>query len=176
MLTSIIFIYLCIIHIHANIVSKMYKFVDDTKLSHRDRNSYDITELQEDIINVLSGQTSGILISMLLNILCCTSCITTWKATITSSISQVPTARQQRDLGIIITKDLNLHKQTEKSCETRTEYWGYYKSRELILPLCKSIVSPHLEYAVQFWSPHLRRDIDKMVTIQRRATQIILEI
>ena len=51
-----------------------------------------------------------------------------------------------------------------------------YKIKELILPLYKSLVLPHLKHAVQFWSPHLRRDIDKMEKIQRRATKMIPEI
>ena len=45
-----------------------------------------------------------------------------------------------------------------------------------MLPLYKSLVGPHLEYAVQFWSPHLLRDIDKMEREQRRATKMIPEI
>ena len=51
-----------------------------------------------------------------------------------------------------------------------------YKTKELILPLHKSRVRPHLEHAVQFWSPHLRQDIDKIEKIQRRATKMIPEI
>ena len=38
------------------------------------------------------------------------------------------------------------------------------------------IVSPHLEHAEQFWSPHLRRDIDKIEKVQRTATKMIPEI
>ena len=34
------------------------------------------------------------------------------------SNQQLPTTDQQRDLGIIITKDLKWQKQTEKSCKT----------------------------------------------------------
>ena len=45
-----------------------------------------------------------------------------------------------------------------------------------MLPLYKSIVRPHLKYAVQFWSPHLQRDIDKMERVQRNATKMIPEI
>ena len=37
-----------------------------------------------------------------------------------------------------------------------------YKNKELILQLYKSLVSQHLEHRVKFWSPHLRRDIDKI--------------
>ena len=88
----------------------------------------------------------------------------------------LPTTDHQWDLGIIITKDLKLQKQTEKSCKTENRIQGFIarnfrnKNKELILPLCKSLVRPRLEHAVQFWSPHLRRDIDKMEKIQRRTT------
>ena len=52
-----------------------------------------------------------------------------------------------------------------------------YFCRESIstLPLYKSLVPPHLEYAVQFWS-HLQRDIIKIEKIQRKASKMIPEI
>ena len=98
------------------------------------------------------------------------------------SNQQLPTTDQQWDLGNIITKDPKWQKQTEESCKTATRVLGFiarnfrYKNKELILPLYKSLVRTHLEHAVQFRSPHLRRDIDKMEKIQRRATKMILEI
>ena len=59
---------------------------------------------------------------------------------------------------------------------TTFTYKTRYKYKELILPLYKSLVRPHLEHAMQFWSPNLRRDIDKIEKIQRRATKMIPEI
>ena len=50
-----------------------------------------------------------------------------------------------------------------------------YKNKELILPLYKSLVRPHLEHTVQFWR-FITADVDKMETIQRRATKMIPEI
>ena len=47
------------------------------------------------------------------------------------------------------------------------------KSKNVILPLYKSLVRPHLEYAVQFWSPFLEKDIIKIEKIQKRATKMI---
>ena len=98
------------------------------------------------------------------------------------SNQQLPTTDQQRDLGIIITKDRKWQKQTEKSCKTANRILGFiarnfrYTSKELILPFYKSLVRPHLEHAVQFCSPHLSRDIDKIEKIQRRATKMIPKI
>ena len=57
---------------------------------------------------------------------------------------------------------------TEKSCKTANRVLGFiarnfrYKNKELIHPLYKSLIRPHLDHAMQFWSPHLRRDIDKI--------------
>ena len=35
-----------------------------------------------------------------------------------------------------------------------------YKEKSLIIPLCKAIVRPHLEYCIQAWNPHFRKDVD----------------
>ena len=45
-----------------------------------------------------------------------------------------------------------------------------------MLPLYKSLVRPHLQFAVQFWSPHLRKVIDNIERVQIKATKMIPEI
>ena len=47
------------------------------------------------------------------------------------------------------------------------------RQKSLIIPLYKAIVRPHLEYCIQAWNPHLRKDVDMLEKIQRRATKFI---
>ena len=47
------------------------------------------------------------------------------------------------------------------------------RTSEVILRLYLALVRPHLDYAVQFWSPYYRMDIDRLESIQRRMTKMI---
>ena len=45
-----------------------------------------------------------------------------------------------------------------------------YRSWDVLLKLCKTLVRPHLEYCVQFWSPYYRKDVIKLERVQKRFT------
>jgi ribonuclease P/MRP protein subunit RPP40 len=88
----------------------------------------------------------------------------------------------EKDLGVWIKNDLKSTNQcieVEKKCNRLLGYIKRqfeYKTKTIVTTLYKSLVRPHLEYAVQFWSPSLGKDIDRLERVQARATKLIPEI
>ncbi len=51
-----------------------------------------------------------------------------------------------------------------------------FKNKDVILSLYISLVRPHLEYVVLFWSSHHAKDIAKLEVVQQRATKIFTSL
>ena len=86
---------------------------------------------------------------------------------------------KEKDLGVTMNANMKVSEQCRIAASTGNQVLGMirrnitYKEKSLIVPLYKAIVRPHLEYCIQAWNPHLRKDIDMLEKIQRRASKLI---
>ena len=92
---------------------------------------------------------------------------------------QLSTVNEEKDLGVLVTNDLKPSQHCSQVVKTANKLVGFIgrvfenKSEKVILKLYNSLVRPHLEYCVQFWSPYYRKDIEKLERVQRRVTKMI---
>ncbi len=88
----------------------------------------------------------------------------------------------ERDLGVMISKNLKQKDQCINVRNKANRTLGFInrsvsnKTPGVVLKLYLALVRPHLDYAVQFWSPYYRMDINSLERVQRRMTKLIPQI
>ena len=86
---------------------------------------------------------------------------------------------KEKYLGLTINASMNVSEQCRIAASKGNQILGMnrrnitYKEKSLIVPLYEAIVRPQVEYCIQAWNPHLRKDIVMLDKIQRRATKLI---
>ena len=92
--------------------------------------------------------------------------------------AEIARVEKVKDLGICVTQDLKPRKQCEAAAKRAR--WALYELRRavksrspmVLLPLYKAYVRPHLEYAVQAWSPSRVGDTKLLERVQRCFTRM----
>ncbi|XP_059575306.1 uncharacterized protein LOC132245913 [Alligator mississippiensis] len=93
--------------------------------------------------------------------------------------SPLESTEAERDLGVIIDSKMNMSRQCQTAASKASQTLSCIqrcissRSREVILPLCATLVRPQLEYCVQYWAPHFKRDVASLERVQRRVTRLV---
>ena len=167
------------IYIDNDIVSKLSKFADDTKLFNRVSTAEHVKLLQSDLNNLYNWSNEW---QMLFNIDKCKVMHfgnNNLHAVYTLGGKVLQVVEEERDLGVIVQDDLKVSKQCAKAVTTANKVLGMIsrsfsnRSAKVIVQFYKSLVCPHLEYCIQAWSPYLEKDKKLLEKVQRRATRMV---
>ena len=173
---------LFLIYIHdleEGVTCNILNFADDTKLFRKTKEIRDKQKLQDDIDKLVRWSEKW---QMLFNFGKC-RCLHTWPGNTGMNYEMGGTILnktvKEKDLGVSMNANMKVSEQCRIAASKGNQVIGMirrnttYKENSVIVPLYKAIVRPHLEYYIQAWSPYLRKYIDMLAKIPRRATKLI---
>ena len=164
------------------VTGNILKFADDTKLFRKVKEIGDKQNLQDDIDKLVKWSEKW---QMLFNFGKC-KCLHTGSGNTGMNYemggTMISKTVKEKDLGVTMNANMKVSEQCRIAASKGNQVLGMirrnitYTEKSLIIPLYKAIVRPHLEYCIQAWNPHLRKDVDMLEKIQRRATKLIPEL
>ncbi|CAM5148359.1 unnamed protein product [Eretmochelys imbricata] len=159
-------------------VSVLIKFADDTKLGDIANLERDRDIIQEDPDDLVNWSNSN---RMKFNSEKCKVMhlgINNKNFSYKLGTHQLEETEEEKDLGVLVDDRMTMSHQCDMAVKKANVVLGCIRGGissgdEVLVPLYKALVRPHLEYCVQFWSPMFKKDEFKLEQVQRRATRMI---
>ncbi len=85
----------------------------------------------------------------------------------------------EKDIGVHIDNKLRFDTHISTKINKSNSIMGIVRrtfehmDKEIFCHVFKGLVRPHLEYANQVWAPHLKKHIEAIENVQRRATKLV---
>ena len=156
-----------------SVKSKLSKFADDTKLGKVVNNESQAREFQSDLDKLYYWSKQW---KMEFNLEKCVCMHVGYKnKNFNYHIGEtvLKSVESEKDLGIIIDKNFKFTEQCANAVKKANQMLGIikrkikYKSKDVIVKLYKTLVRPHLEYCIQFWSPSFVCEKRSIESVQR---------
>ncbi|HKJ81868.1 MAG TPA: reverse transcriptase family protein [Ignavibacteriaceae bacterium] len=169
--------------IDEGILSKLNKFADDSKVGKGIKCRQDVEMLQSDL-DKLSKWAEDWQMTFNLekcNVLHCGAKFNHLSETSKYILnnSELQSVTKEKDLGVTIDGTMKFSEQCNSASNKANSTLGMIKrtisckKKEVLVKLYKALVRPQLEYCNQMWRPFLKKDIEKLERVQRRATRMI---
>ena len=164
------------------ITSRISKFADDTKLGINAADPAAVEGLRADLLRI--GRWSAEWLMPFNTDKCRVLHVgsTNPKEEFALLGAPVTPSPLERDLGVLVAEDFRFSQQCISAEKKAQKILGYVKrvfkhrTRATVMTLYNALVRPLLEYAVQFWSPNLQTDIQRLERVQARATKLVPSI
>ena len=165
----------------SELISKVAKFADDTKMCKSISSAKDAEILRNDLIRLDQWSKDW---QMQFNL---EKCVVIHMGQKNNQYEymlgnkRLRQSKMEKDLGIIVDSSCKFSEQCNEAIKHANSTLGMIKrsitckSKNIIVKLYKALVRPKLEFCVQAWRPFLKKDIVNLEKVQHRATKMIQE-
>ena len=93
--------------------------------------------------------------------------------------NEIERVSEEKDIGVIIDEELTFEKHAQEQIKKANSTFAAirrsfkYLKVDTFLPLYKSMVRSHLDYANSVWAPYKKGIVDQIESVQKRATKQI---
>jgi hypothetical protein len=165
--------------VQAALVTTVKKFADDTKLGQIVRTDKDRETLQQCLDQLTAWANTW---GMAFNVKKCMVMhfgANNQHYPYSMNGEKLQETSEERDIGVRVNSNLKPAAQCSKAAQTANLVLGqisrsfHYRDRHTFVGLYTQYVLPHLEFAVQAWSPWLTKDMEVLEKVQRRAVSMV---